>query len=92
MSFHINATLPDDLHAKLVEYTKAHGLNTSAALRDLLRRALGVVASEQDAGWREGYIAAFQTVVNAAQVAMTNVSPVLPDSVNNVFKRKAKSG
>ncbi len=34
---------------------KARGLNMSDNIRDLLRRGVGVVSTEEDAGFRHGY-------------------------------------
>jgi hypothetical protein len=78
-SHHINVLLDDELHTYLVQHAQTRGISLSAALRDLLRHGLGIVASGEDAGWREGYTAAWAAVRRAALDAVEQVSPVYPD-------------
>jgi hypothetical protein len=49
--------------------------NVSAAARDLLRAALGVVDSPHDAGWREGYTAAFAEAQRRLNEVFAGLAP-----------------
>lgn len=63
-----------DLHAR-----KLYGNgkpNISAAIRDLLRQALVIVADGYDAGWREGYAAAYAEAQTRVVTSFSDMSPV----------------
>jgi hypothetical protein len=77
-SNHVNVLLDDELYFLVVQHSQQRGVTLSAALRDLLRHGIGVVASTQDAGWREGYMAAWTAVRKAAFDSIENVSPTYP--------------
>lgn len=74
----INLLVDRELLAALATHAQQRGINLSAAVRDLLRHALGIVSSPQDAGWREGYVAGFQAMQQATLDAAAATSPVLP--------------
>lgn len=62
-----------ELHAaKLYGHNKP---NISAAIRDLLRQALSIVADGYDAGWREGYSAAYSEAQSRLQTGFAEMSP-----------------
>lgn len=46
-------------HAQEIAKRTGAPMNVSAAARDLLRSSIGITTSPRDAGWREGYTAAF---------------------------------
>jgi len=55
----INLRIDRELHAHLVDYCKEYGKTISQAVRDRLRHGLGLVNTGFEAGWREGYTAAY---------------------------------
>lgn len=81
-SKHLNVLLDQELYMALENHAKAAGMNISQATRDLLRHALAVVTSTRDAGWREGYAAAYSELQKAVLHAISQVTPVLPPELH----------
>jgi plasmid stability protein len=54
-AYHFNLWLDEELETALRLHAAESGLKLSQAARDLLRHALGLVASPRDAAWREAY-------------------------------------
>ena len=55
MSYHLNVKIDNELHKALLSHAKRLDVEMSAATRDVLRRGLGLVVDNDDAGWREGF-------------------------------------
>ena len=81
-SKHLNVLLDQELNMALENHAKAANMSLSQATRDLLRHALAVVTSTRDAGWREGYAAAYAELQKAVLHAISQVSPVLPPELH----------
>jgi uncharacterized protein (DUF697 family) len=74
-NYHLNVMIDPELERALRAHAEAAGMELSGAVRDLLRHALGVVSSSRDAGWAEGYNAAYGKVQRAINQALTDVKP-----------------
>lgn len=70
----LQVRLDPELDRALQHHAASAGISVSAAARDLLRRALGVVSSPYEAGWREGYVAAVGQVQETVQRAFASVT------------------
>lgn len=77
-SKHLNVLLDQELYMALQNHAGAAGMTLSQATRDLLRHSLAVVSTTRDAGWREGYAAAYYEVQSVVMRAVNTISPVLP--------------
>lgn len=88
---HINVKIEDELHEALNRYMLDHNLTLSAALRDLLRRALGTTTSSHEAGWLEGYNAAFLALRKAVVDVAAQLKPKLPGA-SSTKKRRSPRG
>lgn len=64
MSRVVTIQLDDALKERLVEHATGRGLSLSTHARDLLRRALGLVTTEYEAGYAEGEVAAHRDVLS----------------------------
>ena len=74
MAYHLNCMVDRELERALRAHAKASGLQISAATRDLLRHALGVVSSEREAGWIEGYNAGLAKVKKTVGTALSKMA------------------
>ena len=72
-NYHLNVVIDAELERALRAHVKASGLNLSSASRDLLRHALGVVTSERDAGWIEGFNAGIAQVKQTVSSALNEL-------------------
>jgi hypothetical protein len=52
----VSIRIDERLYQSLARHADGRGLKTTVAARDLIRRGLGVVKSEYDAGFAEGKI------------------------------------
>ncbi len=66
----ISIRLDDALHAMLRDHAAKRGLKPSSAARDLIRRGLGAVSSERDAGFSEGVFQAKALILEAVNNAL----------------------
>ena len=73
MPYHLNLLVDPELERALKAHAKGRGMHLSAAVRDLLVHALGVVGSESEAGWREGYQRGVAEVMRTVQTALKNM-------------------
>lgn len=72
-SKHIHVVLDAELEEALRSRAEANGITVSAEARDLLRRAVGTVKTERQAGWWEGYFAAKAELYRAVGTAVTEL-------------------
>ena len=61
----VSVRLDNALYNQLKNHAERRGLKPSSAVRDLIRRGLGVVSSERDAGFAEGVFEAKALVLEA---------------------------
>lgn len=66
--------IDDELRRALSAHAEAADLSLSATVRDLLRHAVGVVSSEREAGWIEGYNAGLAAVNKTVGQALGKLS------------------
>jgi hypothetical protein len=78
MSRRLSVVIDTELDQLLAAHAAQRGIVISAAVRDLLRHALGAVTNENDAGWREGRSAAWAAVRKAITEALHAVPPTAP--------------
>lgn len=74
---HLNVMIDDELSIALASYATTNGMKTSEAVRTLLRHALALVGSSEDAGYREGFLAARAAVLKHLQEALAELPSVL---------------
>jgi hypothetical protein len=90
----LSVVIDEELDQLLALHARTLGIERSGAVRDLLRRALGAVGCEPDAGWREGRAAAWAAVRRALAEAVNSVPPTAPaelvGAANASPKRKAR--
>ncbi|NIO41525.1 MAG: hypothetical protein GTO41_15930 [Burkholderiales bacterium] len=72
--YHLNVKIDRELERALRAHAEASGLELSAATRDLLRHALGVVSNGRDAGWLEGYNAGLAAVKKTVGEALRDLA------------------
>lgn len=73
-----------EMHAAKLYAGMSHGRqNLSASIRDLLRQALRIVADGYDAGWREGYSAAYSEAQNRLASSLSEMSPTGERSIKS---------
>jgi hypothetical protein len=77
----INVVLDPEMHRAVLLFADRQNLTVSQAVRTLLRDALRIPSSTQDAGWREGYTAAMAAVKGAMAEALSKVDSVLTPTV-----------
>jgi antitoxin component of RelBE/YafQ-DinJ toxin-antitoxin module len=66
----LSVRLDDTLYAALKKHAQRRGLKPSSAVRDLIRRGLGAVSSEREAGFAEGVFEAKAAVLDALKDAL----------------------
>lgn len=76
---HINVMIDDELSIALDSYMSTNGMKKSEAVRTLMRHALTLVGTSQDAGYREGWLAARAAVLKKVEQAIHEVPSVLED-------------
>lgn len=74
-NYHLNVMIDPELERALRAHAEAAGIELSGAVRDLLRHALGVVSSTREAGWAEGYNAAYSKIARAVNKAINEIKP-----------------
>lgn len=77
-SRHINVILDVETDALVRHYARAHNLPVSAVVRDALRMYFRSTQGPSDAGWREGYQAAYRAVQQRVVEAMSEISTYAP--------------
>ncbi len=77
-SHHLNLKVDPALYRGLLDYAKKMRLTRSAAIRDLLRRQLGVVRGERALGWEEGYFAAQREIQERVAGAIHDLATGVP--------------
>jgi len=80
MAYHLNVIIDQELFNELEAYLHRRRLHMSAGVRDLLRSALKVSKTPQEAGWREGYTAAYASVQRRVNEALRGLDPTQPDN------------
>ena len=65
MAHHVNFMMDEELFRAIREHAEGRNITFSQALRDLLRKVMDLVGSEQEAGWREGFKAGTGDVLRA---------------------------
>ncbi len=73
-NYHLNVMIDKELECALRAHADASGIDLSGATRDLLRYALGVVSSDREAGWHEGYNAGLAAVKKTVGNALTQLA------------------
>lgn len=77
-SLHLNVKVDRELALLLRSRAETQGVNVSVIVRDALRRVLGAVSSEREAGWYEGRQAAYVAARRAIERGIAEIPPVPP--------------